>query len=252
MTQTLGFQGRTAVTRSINRRAAMLLAGVAATALLVSGCSAGQIAETARKKPAVPGANVSATLAAGKGSVAVRDALVIYRDDHGYPKGGEAPLALSVFNDTETAVTVTITPRATGASSTDITAGTLTLTAKDSPPIAAGKAVSFDDKTTTGKRPGTKPVVVPVAATASPEPGATTAGAAGDIILTIPAASSVRLSPDAAQSLTAGALADKLLAGMAIPLRFTFSNGLVLDVDAPVGPAATPAPRKTGEKHEAE
>ncbi|HEU4422164.1 MAG TPA: hypothetical protein VFR67_06440, partial [Pilimelia sp.] len=83
------------MTRSTPRRAAAMLAGAAmAAGVLVSGCSAGQIAETANKRPSVPGLNVQAEVRddAGTviGQVALRDLVVTYEDIEGFPAGSDA------------------------------------------------------------------------------------------------------------------------------------------------------------------
>ncbi len=70
-----------------------------AGAMLLTGCGAGQDAQTASKEPSVPG--VSADL---KG-IAVRNVQIAYpdRETRTYPRGGDAPLEVRIFNSsTET------------------------------------------------------------------------------------------------------------------------------------------------------
>ncbi|MFD0823806.1 hypothetical protein ACFQ0D_37020, partial [Micromonospora zhanjiangensis] len=95
------------MTRSIRgpRRAA--LAGAAATAatLLLSGCGAGQIAHTAEMAPTVPGANAQTT----DGNYKIRNLLLAYPGEKGYPAGGNAPVEVGIYNDSHSPVTVKVT-----------------------------------------------------------------------------------------------------------------------------------------------
>jgi hypothetical protein len=74
------------------------------TALLVSGCGAGQQAQTSRMVAAIPGVDADA------GPIALRDLLVPYRAG-GYPGGSDVPLVVRLINTGEEPVTVTrVTP----------------------------------------------------------------------------------------------------------------------------------------------
>ncbi|MFC5993739.1 copper chaperone PCu(A)C [Pseudonocardia hispaniensis] len=82
-------------------RFALVIGGTIA-ALGLTGCGAGQIAQTARQTPAVSGANVTA------GDIAVRNAMITFPDEHQhgkviYPRGGAAPVALVIANQSDTA-----------------------------------------------------------------------------------------------------------------------------------------------------
>lgn len=96
------------MTRTIrgSRRTAALLAAAAA-ALLMSGCGAGQIAETALKTPTVPGTNPE--LRTEDGLFKVRNLLLAYPGVDGYPAGGDAVVEVAIFNESPSPVTVTIT-----------------------------------------------------------------------------------------------------------------------------------------------
>ncbi|BCB80312.1 hypothetical protein Pflav_067220 [Phytohabitans flavus] len=99
--------GQTPTGRTDVRRSMTLLACAAmATALLASGCSAGQDAETAEMVPAVPGANDD--VPSSGGALSVRNAMVVYHAG-GYEAGADAPLDLSIFNGMDQPVTVTVT-----------------------------------------------------------------------------------------------------------------------------------------------
>ncbi|APU12421.1 MULTISPECIES: hypothetical protein [Actinoalloteichus] len=70
---------------------AALAAGLA---LVVSGCSAGQITQTSRKEPVINGINGDV------GDMAVRDAQLLFPvgEDHFYPAGSSIPLSMTLVN----------------------------------------------------------------------------------------------------------------------------------------------------------
>ena len=77
--------------------------------LFVSGCGAGQQAQTSREVAAIPGVNADA------GPIALRDLLVPYRAA-GYSTGSDVPLVVRMINSAWTPITVTrVTPGAVGA-----------------------------------------------------------------------------------------------------------------------------------------
>lgn len=86
------------------RRSFRAGAAVAGTLVLLTGCAAGQIAQTVRQTPAIEGVN------ANVGSIALRAVTVAAPKDQSWPKGGDAPLQLIIANaaleaDTLTSVT---------------------------------------------------------------------------------------------------------------------------------------------------
>src|ERR1051325_149263 len=94
--------------RSVVTGRAAQVAGIAAVAAIaLSGCSAGQVAETALKRPSVPGVNAETA----DRSVAVRNLHVAYNGPEGYKAGDTAPLEVSLVNQTETPISVSITSR---------------------------------------------------------------------------------------------------------------------------------------------
>ncbi|WP_027659759.1 hypothetical protein [Salinispora fenicalii] len=95
------------MTRSIrgSRRSALLLAGLATSGLLLTGCSAGQVAETAGTVPSVQGVNV----ASKNGDFAVRSLLIAYPGVDGYQAGDDANLDVVLYNDSPDRVIVTVT-----------------------------------------------------------------------------------------------------------------------------------------------
>lgn len=81
---------------ALRHRTAVLRAlGVALVAiLLVSGCGAGQKAQTSQEVPAIPGADADA------GPIDLRDLLVPFREG-GYPAGSDVPLVVRIFSNAE-------------------------------------------------------------------------------------------------------------------------------------------------------
>jgi copper(I)-binding protein len=75
---------------------AVVATGAVLGALALAGCGAGQIAQTSTQAPAVVGAN------AGVGAIVVRDAYIEFGEGaqgaNIYPRGGAAPLKMSIVN----------------------------------------------------------------------------------------------------------------------------------------------------------
>jgi copper(I)-binding protein len=75
---------------------AAVFTGAVIGAIALAGCSAGQITQTGSQQPAVVGAN------AGTGPVVVRDAHIEFGEQaqgaNIYPRGGAAPLRMSIVN----------------------------------------------------------------------------------------------------------------------------------------------------------
>lgn len=201
------------MTRSTNRAAAWLTGTALAAGLLLAGCSAGQIAETARKAPSVQGVNADAQLRDDDGrivgSVAVRDVMVAYDGPEGYERGGAAPLEVRIFNDTPEAVTVRV--------------------------ASAGAQEESDQIIQAGS------VVLRGGSDQSESPSPTGAPATVEI----PAGGFVVLTEESGRYLSLTGLRDRLLPGMSVPLSFQFSNGLELSVNAPVATPLAPAQRAT-------
>ncbi len=74
-------------------RSRLIPAVIAVLALVLSGCAAGQVSQTANQKPAIDGGN--ATI----GPIGVRDVRLATTDGAGYPAGANVPLKLWISND---------------------------------------------------------------------------------------------------------------------------------------------------------
>lgn len=255
-----------------------------AAGLLLAGCSVGQVAETARKSPSVAGANATQDLrdADGNriGSVAVRDVLVAYEGPAGYRRGGDAPLAARIFNDTRQAVTVRVTVatvddqadggsgQVVGAEAVALTGGTTTGSAGPAVPTKTGETTKTGGPAESAAPTGSAPPAIAAEPTGTPRVSGTpdasgtpsASGTAADPALpdarfVIPAGGFVALTPSGGRYLKVTGLRGKLTPGMSVPLRFSFSNGLELLVTAPVGnplsapERATPDAEKAGGEH---
>lgn len=222
------------MTRSIRgaRRAAAMLTGTAAaTTLLLSGCGAGQIAETAAKVPTSVGANAQSP----DNNFKVRNLSIDYPSIEGYRAGEDAALNVGLYNDSGQPVTVTITPDGARA---------VVLTGPSAPPGPGGTASpSPTPATTSGSpEPGGSATPTPTGeASTSPTPTPTPEAAAE---IRIPAGGFVILNKTVGSWLQLDGLTEALRPGESIPLTFDF-NGAKVQIDAPVAVPLTPAPTAT-------
>ena len=244
--------------RSLGTRRAGLAAGAATVAALaLSGCSAGQVAETAILDTPIAGVNAES----GSGKVLVRNLQVEYNGVEGYHAKESAPLELGLYNETNEPVTVTISSRPA-----------------DRPQVVSGSQVGFVSTATV-----TTPGEVPGAAASAP---ASAAAASGPASAAASASANAEHSADAGHSAEPGTgsgaatsvrpaqikldpqgsamfrptdtaplqligLTEELRPGMAVNLVFEFSNETApLVVQAPVASPLTPAPRQSGEAPE--
>jgi hypothetical protein len=115
--------------RSLGTRRVAQAAGAAMVAVIaLAGCSAGQVAETAILQTAVSGLNTQTA----DGTLLVRNLQVIYNNPAGYPGQGTAPIEVSLFNQTQQPMDVTITSTSKPGS---VSAGQIFVG-----PVAAGSA----------------------------------------------------------------------------------------------------------------
>lgn len=250
------------MTRSItgSRRAVRLAAGAAAIALALTGCSAGQIAETALKQASVSG--VTANSADQK--LAVRGLAVAYEGVEGYPAGASAPVEVALVNQTGNPITVVIGVAAPEASDPTVTSARqvlLTGGAAATPTASPSPSGSASPQTSGEAEPGTSGSPSPNAsspapASASPTAPASPAAPTGQPArITIPASGIVTFTPESAQKLSLIGLAAALRSGMAVTLTFQVTqdgeqDSPLLTVKTPVAIPLTPAPRETGEAEE--
>ena len=227
------------MTRSIggHRRVAVLLAGAAATALLVSGCGAGQIAETAMKASAIPGVNVD--LDAANGSYKIRNLRVVYKDTNPYPAGANVPLSVAIFNDTGKEVTVKVTSE--DARSVIVAGATPAAT---QPPATSTASAPESASPTTGTTPSegaTESQSPRPTGSPQPVPSAAVPPSADPASIRIPANGYVILDPSDGSFLQLEGLTAPLRAGQTVNLVFDF-DGQQITTTAPVAVPLSPAP----------
>ena len=227
--------------RSLGTRRAALFAGAATVAALaLSGCSAGQVAETAILDTPIAGVNTQSK----NGSVLIRNLQVEYPGTEGYEAGENAPLELSLYNQTNAAVTVTVgvaeptRPQVVGAANVGFVSTPATVTtpgevsSSASAPAAPGASASA-------------PAVPGASAPAAPAPTVEAAQ------IQLGPQGSALFRPTDTKLLQVIGLKEKLAPGMGVSLKFTFSDGSEdLEVQAPVASPLTPAPRGSVEIHE--
>ncbi|MDH6461437.1 copper(I)-binding protein [Micromonospora sp. A200] len=224
------------MTRSIrgSRRAALLLSGMAAaTALLATGCGAGQVAETANKAPSIQGINVQTPDNAYK----VRGLYVEYPGTEGLRTGVNAALNAVIYNDTRDPVTVTVT--------TD-SAREVVITGKPgSTPPPEGTAPSASASPhAESPSPHAESPSPSGSASASPSESASaspSAPAGQPARFEIPAQSYVQLNVQGGRYLQLVGLTEALRVGQQVNLTFDFGNGRTIQTGAPIGVPLTPA-----------
>jgi copper(I)-binding protein len=219
---------------------ALVAAGAVLGAVALAGCSAGQITQTDTQLPAVVGAN------GGVGTMVVRDAYIEFGEQaHGaniYPRGGAAPLKMSIVN----------------------TGGQPDRLVSASSPAASSVTISGDADVPPGRvlliegEPAAAPAATPSGAP-RPSPGATPAPSAepaapGDEIggagveqgqrpTVAPPTPPVGEAPLAGQregQMVLTGLTEDVRAGLTYPLVLNFERAGQVTLDVPVGYPSEP------------
>ena len=209
--------------RSLGTRRVAPAAGAAVIAVAaLAGCSAGQVAETAMLKAPVAGLSTQSP----DGTLLIRNLQVVYNGPEGYPANGTAPIEVSLFNQTEQPMTVTITSKP----QQNVTAGVVS-----AQQVSIGGAAS-------------------ASASASAAPSADASAPAGDTAAAGPPAkftinplgSETFLAGDP-QSLQATGLSDRLRPGSSLSLSIQVGTQTPpIEVLAPVGVPSSPGSRAPG------
>lgn len=244
--------------RSLGTRRAALGMGVAAVAAIaLTGCSSGQIAETALIVPATDGVNTQNS----DSSVAIRNLLVAYPGVEGYPAGGSAPIEVALYNETAQPLTVAVASQpAVGATENEgvLSGQSVNLVGGTPSPVQTSGIPAGAEPT--GTRPPNTPQpdtsneggqpTVSASVPAEPSTAVTSAPAAAGqpARITLAAFGSATFRAEDPQSLRVTGLSGPLMPGNSVNLVFTFSNGAApLTVPAPVALPLTPAPRGSAE-----
>jgi hypothetical protein len=243
--------------RSLGTRRVALFAGAAAaSAVALTGCSAGQVAETAQKAPSTHGVNVDNA----DGSVALRGLAVTYRSPKGYLSGGNAPLELSMYNQTRQPITVQVASQP--AARTDEKAGVVSArsaalvgpapSAVPAAPDASAAAGQSADPAAPDPSGAPDPAAGPDAS-AAPDASPTAARpGVKPAQITIAPLDSVIFRADDTETLQLIGLSGPLVPGNSVNLTFAFSNGAPpLTVQAPMAIPLSPAPRGSAHVEEA-
>jgi hypothetical protein len=231
--------------RSLGTRRVAMAAGVATVAVIgLAGCSAGQVAETALLQTPISGLNT----ASPDGTLLVRNLQVIYNSATGYAAGSTAPLEVSLFNQTESPITVLISSAPPqGTAEAVVSAEQIGVSGSAAPSAGA----SAPAPSASAPVPGASE---PVPGASEPVPGASSEPATPALQparFTIPAFSSENFMPGDPQTLQATGLSGPLANGTALAVTIESSaSSEPLQLLAPVAIPLSAGPRAPGETGE--
>ncbi|WP_433304871.1 hypothetical protein ACQP2F_16515 [Actinoplanes sp. CA-030573] len=237
---------------------------VLAVALALAGCSSGQVAETAIIRPPISGLNTQSP----DGNLLIRNFQVLYTGPAGYPAGSTAPLQVSLFNQTERAMTVVIRaappvtdapePGYVSAQQIVLIGGKAAASPSGNPePAPGGETSPHPDPSATEVIDPSGPASKPTTPGASLVPRS--AAAAGQPArITIPPLSSASFQPSMRQKLLAAGLSERLSPGRSLNLVLEPGAGaapmnLVVPMEVPLSPiprsggSGTPPEKNMGE-----
>jgi len=217
------------VTASSTRRGSVrLVAGSALVAALLalSACGAGQLAQTAQQQSAIAGVNGEA----GDGRVALRNALIPFDGSQGFQQGGNAPMAISIFNNGLNTVKLVDVSAADTAADVVLVGGAATNLAP-SPSAPPPSPAATGSPSATGSP------------TAAPSPTAATPPGQTSFSITIESGGYAVLTQQNGTYLQLVGLKKALAPGDTVPVIFTFDDGSTANLTLPVGPATAAVPR---------
>ncbi|WP_433371522.1 hypothetical protein ACQPZX_47645 [Actinoplanes sp. CA-142083] len=206
--------------RSLGTRRVAQAAGAAMVAVIaLAGCSAGQVAETALLKAPVSGLNTQSP----DGKLLIRNLQVAYDAPEGYPANGTAPLQVSLFNQTEQPMTVTISSRP----QTDVTPSIVS-----AQQVGVGALAPSEEPSPSASAPAAEPPAL--------EPAK----------FTIPPLGTQTFIPGPGKNLQAVGLSNDLKPGYSLSLTIQANDGEAIDVLAPFQTPTSPASRAPGNEDE--
>jgi hypothetical protein len=231
--------------RSLGTRRVALAAGVATVAVIaLAGCSAGQVAETAYLDAPVSGVNTQST----DGGLLIRNLQVTYSSTTGYPAGGNAPLEVALYNETQRPITVVISSSppqgevqgVVSARQVGLTGGAAAASPSANPEPSGSIPSGSSSKLPDEQVPETgQPTTLP--------PTSAPAVAAQPARITIEGLSSVVYRAGDDQALQLIGLTDELRPGNSVNLNFQVSTtNQPVNVLAPVAIPLSPASRAPG------
>ncbi|MFG1920584.1 copper chaperone PCu(A)C [Cryptosporangium sp. NPDC048952] len=240
------------------RRAGTLVTLGVVGAFALTGCSSGQVAETAIKVAAIPGVDAAA------GDVAVRNVVVSFpAEGFSWPAGSNVPLQLTLINNGNTGDTLT-------SVSSDIAGSVVlqevpegaqaTIGPTETPSAAVSETVSPSAGASVSDGPSPSGAVVtgtptPTLSNGQPSPAPSrgtpspvvnsplaTASAAASLPLDVPAKRAVPLQPGGPQLVLVG-ITKALDPAATVAVTLTFENGGAVTVNVPFAPPESPLPR---------
>ncbi|MGA8115480.1 MAG: hypothetical protein WCA46_17595 [Actinocatenispora sp.] len=208
----------------VARRGSLALIAGAGAAALLTGCSSGQIAATAKTRPAVQGAD------ARSGAIALQNLTVVYRGQANrvYDSGEDARLVVRIINSGHSADTLT-------SVSTTAAHGVVYINrnAPASPSTSASSSASPSTSSSASGSPS------PDASAKAPSDGQTR------FRLTVRPGQFAALVPDQGQYLQIDELKHKLVPGQSVHLVFHFEHAGAIAVDVPMAPPSEVNARTT-------
>jgi copper(I)-binding protein len=217
------------------RPTAAALVGVVAAAVTLAGCGAGQITQTDTQVAAVNGANAQV------GQVAIRDTVIEFSDqaqgDAVYPRGGSAPLSMSMVNggaqaDRLVSASSPIASSVQIIGTTDLPPGQRLLVEGAPPAPAAPAAPAAPGAPAASGAPGAPATPAAPATPGAPAPTTVATPAPGEPAspaATPPASSGIREA-----SIVLTGLREDITAGPTYPVTFTFEHAGQVQVPVPV------------------
>lgn len=231
------------------------IAAVAAT-LVLSGCSAGQVAETSQIVSAVPGGSARIVVpnpTDANSAILVQNVTVAYNGPTGYAAGQNAPIAMRIINQTESPIRVT---PGDAALVNDTRRGGTSATPTETPTGGTGSVGTPLGSLAWGG--GGAPLIAGSASPARPaSPGPTAPGA---FELVIPAGSIAILAPGTPGSpryMQISNLSQAVSPGDTVALNITFNvlggpgaGDFAASLTAPIAPPLVSVPRVTSSVNE--
>jgi hypothetical protein len=237
--------------RSLGTRRLATAVGVATVAVIgLAGCSAGQVAETALLKTPISGLNTTSP----DGTLLVRNLQVIYNSATGYAAGSTAPLEVSLYNQTESPMTVLISSAPPqGDTEAVVSAQQIGVSGSAAPSAGASAPAPSASAPVPGASEPVPGASEPVPGVSEPAPGASAPGspALQPARFTIPAFSVESFMPGDPQTLQATGLSGPLANGTALAVTIESSaSSQPLQLLAPVAIPLSAGPRAPAEAGE--
>ena len=233
---------------SIRVRLAATVGTALGAALVLAGCSAGQIAQTAGMEPAVNGGLGQA------GDIAVRDVQFVYPDGGIYPAGASVPLRGVIINgglqDDELVDAISNWGRVTITGDKTLLAGH-TLTLDGTAPAPSSTPTTTSGPSSTGSSTSSTGSSSSSSSTTGSSTGSSTSSSTGSSTSSsTPTTTSSPAKPTIGKvSITLVGLQEKVSVGKTVTVTFIFRNGGQATVTVPIANPTTPRQAPVEEDH---